>query len=295
VLILATISDPKRLAILVDLESGDQVAVIPTDPLFFDSSLSGRPHCRPFGITWDADELYVANNRQLLAFGPDLTLLRIFATCLQVNTHQLGFYDQRIWAVSPWTNSLVGVESHGGEDVELDLRGQQVRPYVYREANEEEDKAHFNSLLWSDGFLFVGAHCFGAKSFILQYEAENLRLVNVLSDVGSSLHGLARSQGHLYWISTRTSELKSDSGYSLQLRRAGYARGFAMTDRCYVVATSEFLARGERVFGDSWIDVIDRSDGKVVQEIRLADTGSVNDLRLVDVPDHAHGVAPFFR
>jgi len=67
-----------------------------------------------------------------------------------------------------------------------------------------------------------------------------------------------------------------------------------MTSKHFIVATSEFLARGERHTGDSWIAVIDRERKVAVDEIHLRDTGSINDLRLIDEYDYAHGVDPYY-
>ena len=91
-----------------------------------------------------------------------------------------------------------------------------------------------------------------------------------------------------------TEEIRSDAGYRLPLTRSGYARGFAMTDQYFIVAISEFLVRDERHGGDSWIHVIDRVDGTVVNEVHLSDTGSINDLRLLDEYDYGHGVSPLW-
>jgi len=97
---------------------------------------------------------------------------------------------------------------------------------------------------------------------------------------------LARYEGELFWISTKTGEIRSDAGYSQPLCRPGYARGLAMTSDQFIVATSEFRSRRERHAGDSWIQVIDRQKGVVIDEIHIADTGSINDLRLLDEYDY---------
>src|SRR5207237_16699 len=105
--ILATVSDMKHLGIVLDLESGE-TKTIPVRPEFIDLTVAGRPPCRPFGITWSPHELFMVNNRQLLVFDKQLNFLRTSATRLQVNMHQLAYRAERVWAVSPWTNSLIG-------------------------------------------------------------------------------------------------------------------------------------------------------------------------------------------
>lgn len=290
--ILATISDTRRLAIVVDLDSGITTAVVSTRPEFFDPTVDGRASCRPFGITWSPRELFIANNRQLLVFDRQLRFRRIAKTRLQVNMHQIAFRDGRVWAVSPWTNSIIGVaESGDAQDVELDLVSGRVGYYVARPAKERDDKCHFNSLLWADGYLFVAAHAFGGPSFICRYHEAPLRLDHVYRDVGSAVHGLARHSGELFWLSTNTCEIRSDAGFRLPLTRAGYARGFAVTPGQFIVAISQRLARDRRHAGDSWVQVIDRATCRTIEEVHLRDTGSINDLRLIDGDDSAHGLA----
>jgi len=292
--ILATISDMARLGIVLDLESG-ATKTIPVRSEFIDSTVEGRAPCRPFGITWIRDELFIANNRQLLVFDKQLQYLRTLRTPLQINTHQLAYHATRVWAVSPWTNSLIGVDpSSGVSALEFDLFDQNIRQYIPRDASEADDKLHFNSLLWADDHLFVGAHAFGKTSFINRYNWATLRLDGVYS-AGSAIHGLACHNEELFWISSNTREIRSSLGYSLPLFKQGYARGFAMTREHFIVATSEFLSRDERCGGDSWIHVIDREHQKLVCEFHLPDTGSINDLRLLDEYDYAHHLDPFSR
>jgi hypothetical protein len=106
--ILATISDMRRLGVVLDLESGS-LSTIPVRPEFIDLTVRGRNPCRPFGITWSENELFIANNRQLLVFDKQLQYLRTLTTRLQINTHQLAYHSKRVWVVSPWSNSLIGV------------------------------------------------------------------------------------------------------------------------------------------------------------------------------------------
>jgi hypothetical protein len=292
--ILVTVSDMKRLALVIDLESGE-IDSIPVDPAFIDPDIVGRAHCRPFGITWSQHELFIANNRQLLVFDKQLGFLRIAPCRLQVNTHQLAYNGNRVWVASPWTNSLIGVpEDPLDEPLEFDLIKHGMRSYNAQDGVEEDDKHHFNSLLWAGGRLLVAAHGGGGPSAIYEYDVAEFRLMGVRERVGTNIHGIAKHEERLFWLSSWTGEVRSDTGFRLALTRGGWSRGLALTQEYFIVGISEFAARGSRHLGDSWIQVIDRERGTVVNEFQLEDTGGINDLRLLDAYDYAHWVDPFW-
>jgi hypothetical protein len=285
----------KRLGIVLDVESGEITGTIPVRPEFMDSTIAGRPPCRPFGITWSHEKLFIVNNRQLLVYDGHLNYMGMSSTQLQINIHQLAYRSERVWAVSPWTNSLIGVpQTHDCDVVEFDLLSQTVRRYVQREASFANDKWHFNSLLWTDESLFVAAHAFGPFSFINRYDSRTLRLSRVHRNAGHSIHGLAHHEGELFWLSTKTGQIRSDSAYCCPLPRQGFARGFAMTSGHFIVGTSTASPRSERHAGDSWIHVIDRQERAAVSEVCLRNTGSINDLRLLDEYDYGHAIDPFW-
>jgi len=289
--ILATLSNMKDVAALVDLESGE-AARIPVRPEFIDAEIKESNPCRPFGITWTSDVLYVVNNKQLLMYDRTFDYLGTHAVPVHENTHQLAFHDGFVWAVSPRTNSLIGVRPAGEPGDEFDIFRQQRGAYVPRSSSEQDDLKHVNSLLWTDSKLYIAAHNFG-PSFIMTFDSASLRLVSLMQDVGGSIHGLAIDGDELFWLDTEGNAVRSSGGVHMTLQRTGFARGFAMTREHYIVAISEISDRRSRISGDAYIHVIERASGSLLAEHRLIGTGNVNDLRLLDAFDLAHGVDPF--
>ena len=291
-LVLTTVSDMERICAIVDLKTGD-VRSVPVEPRFIDRSVVGHFPCRPFGITWNETELFIANNKQLLVFNASLRYQRTETVSLQVNTHQLAYHADRVWAVSPWTNSLIGLSPNATLDpLEFDLFDQIMKPYLFRQAFERDDMQHVNSLLWTQDRLFVAAHNHGRPSFIIQYNTDSMRAEFIEFNAGVNIHGLAMRNGELFWISTKTREIRSNRGRRVYLQRDGYARGFALTQDYFIVAISETLSRDKRCGGDSWIQLLDDA-GHLLCEHHLRATGGINDLRLLDEYDFAHGVAPY--
>ncbi len=287
--VIVTVSDMQRVAVVLDLQTGRETPIFARSE-FKDPLIKGRPSCRPFGITWSRDLLYIANNRQLLVFDKQFQYQRTHPLPLQPNIHQIAYRDGWIWAVSPWTNSLIGVAEDSARAIEFDLLEYATRPYLERVGDEADDRHHFNSLLWHKDRLFVSAHAFGVGSFILEFDPARLLLVGAFADVGSEIHGLAHDGNELLWVSTGTAEVRSESGRCWKLREDGYARGFAVTDRFLVVGVSSRAHRNRRSCGDGWIELISRHDGQLIDKWRLVGSGSLNDLRILDEYDYAHQV-----
>lgn len=281
---------------MVDLDTAT-VVDIPAQPQFFDESIRNWPSFRPFGISWFGNQCFIANNRQLIVFDRTLNFKRIDDTALQGNVHQLASAKGHIWAVSPWTSSLIGVSQEAtgsGPAVEFHVFRQRVERYDCRESSESDDEYHINSLLWTEDRLYVVAHNFG-PSFILRYANDTMKLSGMHVDAGRAVHGLACYDDELFWISTQTSEVRSSHGYRIELPSPGFARGFAMSDDFIIVATSEHrVNRADRANGDSWIRVYNRKSKVIEAALTLRATGSINDLRLLDTYDYAHLVDPFW-
>jgi hypothetical protein len=212
------------------------------------------------------------------------------------NVHQIVYRSDRVWGVSPWTNSLISIDpSPNAQDrFEIELLTGKIRKGEPVLATADLDRAHFNSIYWNDERLLIAAHNSGRESFIIEYDPRTYAVRSIRHDAGRMIHSLATEETDLFWISTGTSEIRSASGYRLRLKREEFARGFAMTAELFVVGYSTRAPRSSRIGNDSWIHVIDRISGNVLEEFHLRDTGDLNDLRLLDVTDASHNVRPFW-
>ncbi len=286
--IVATISNREKIAVIINVD-GRVVDHIPADASFFDRNVKGRDACRPFGITWDLESLYIINNSQLLEYGFDFRLKARHDHVLHTNCHQAVMRDGLLWVASPWTNTIFCVcPARAAVIWELNpLAGRMARPET-RDPNQNSDLYHFNGLLWAEERLFVTAHAFGPRSFILELDGRSHQLVRRFDNVGSMIHGIGYQDNQLFWLSSGTGELCSSQGLRHPLSRSGFARGLALSKETFVVGISERRSRDERFSGHSWIQLIDRRSLELVNEFFIEDAGSINELRLCDVFDYAH-------
>lgn len=294
--ILATTYGGRAAAALIKIQSGE-ITWIEARPEFFDNkNIFDNVACRPFGITWNHDELYIANNRQLLVYDRSLRYMRTEQIPLPQNVHQLASYGGHVWAVSPFTNSLIGVRPGQpiSDWVEFDLLDVCTRAYTGRDGQRADDRAHFNSLLWTDSCLYVAAHNCGRPSFIVTYDTKTLSVRSIRPNCGQLIHGLALDGDELFWLSTGTAEIRSSAGRVIPLVQERFARGLAVTKDVFVVGFTKWRDRSDRFNEDAWIQLIDRQSGSAQSEIVLPDSGNINDLRLLDAIDFAHLVEPFW-
>ncbi len=292
--ILASVYGPRCIGALVHAESGD-VDWFENRAEFSDQEVPDMFALRPFGITWSDEELYLANNWQILVYDRSLNYQRMMPRALHPNVHQILFRQGRIWGVSPWTNTLISVNPSSREDrLEFEFLTGKIHRGEPLIATADGDKAHFNSLYWDEERLLVAAHNFGHESFIIEYDPLTFDVRGIRHDTGRMIHSLAADGDDTFWISTGTCEIRSAQGYQLRLKRDEFARGFAMTEDHFIVGFSTRAQRQKRRGNDSWIHVIDRRNGSVLEEFHLCETGDINDLRILDAPDFAHNVQPFW-
>lgn len=158
---------------------------------------------------------------------------------------------------------------------------------------------HLNSLHLSGNSVLVLAHGFDRGSRIGRLTYPDLALAEVQEVRGrSGLHNLwETSDGQLI-------SCLSSAGALLDIRENQilwqavahnpvYTRGLAASDDFVVVGESSYADRSGRQASQSGLWVIDRSSWRAIDYVALGPIGPVHDVRLIDVPDHAHHGAVF--
>jgi len=152
---------------------------------------------------------------------------------------------------------------------------------------------HLNSLFEKNGRLYVLAHRFGRGSVVATFEYPSLELV-AIEEAGS------RSGLHNIFVDDDGTRIACDSerGGLVELRSddviwecgsASHTRGLAVTDDVLLVGDSVRTAsRADRTIGPSGVYVVDRHSLRTLDYVPLGDFGAVHEIRVIDLPDHAH-------
>lgn len=156
---------------------------------------------------------------------------------------------------------------------------------------------HLNSVFEKDGLLHVLAHGFEHGSSLASFRYPSMDRVSF--DPLPGLMGL-----HNYCITERGERISCDSNAGTLVDphagkvhwrsgTPGYLRGLAVGPSEIVVGDSPKLGRHLRASAVSGLWVIDRDRWTARDYLVLGPYGTVNEVRLLDVPDEAHHGEPF--
>ena len=88
----------------------------------------------------------------------------------------------------------------------------------------------------------------------------------------------------------------STKGECIKIGTEGqFIRGLAVTKDLFIVSCFPYdPKRHKRRRGESFIVVVDRKKKEIVKKLRVRTIGNINDIRILDEPDLAHGKEPFW-
>ena len=255
---------------------------------------------RPFGITWDQDNLYIATPRRILVFDKHFKYQRTLLDNLTPGIHQILLYDERLWMVSPRLN-CVKIYSFKDGSMKYFLPEEQIvqttkpkqKPipgrtkYIY-------DLHHFNSILIKKDKLYISAHNFDKPSYVMVFGYPDLKLKYRIR-LGKKIHCIGDDDAMYVCDSSGSRCVISDRGHKIAMGADSkdFLRGMVITSSHICATHFPFqVERAERHNGNSYLTVLDRSNSQRVQ-YPLKNVGNVNDLRVLDEYDFAHGIGVF--
>ena len=251
-----------------------------------------------FGITWNEDEIYVAEGGHTgdsiyhvfdeeLGHVGLLPLGRPPPTACISDPHQIYWWGGELYITSAHADTLWIWYGGGLEPV--------------RWGEEGEPTLHLNSI-WCDGKnLYVVEHRkreMPKRVMVLDLCANPLHRIEIpdgafVKRKPHGIHNVYIEDGWLYTCSPKALVAWNlDSGVtrtvtSRLIQKAHYIRGLARVPGKWFVGLSEAKVRSERGKGDSAVLVLN-DDLEQIDLYPLQDTGGLNDIRAIDGPDIAH-------
>lgn len=157
--------------------------------------------------------------------------------------------------------------------------------------------SHFNSVYLRENRLFVVASCVNRSSEVLELSWPTMEILNRWRTSAKQAHNVwvTESGQVILCDSMRGSVVDSRTNEILWTSNEPHTitRGLACDGRHVFIGRTKLSNRLDRTKSDGGIWVVDLQSWITVDYIHLPNTGSVNELRLTDVPDYCHHCQPF--
>lgn len=252
---------------------------------------------RPFGITWDESRMYVAQPTSVLSFSKSLKTPQVVTKGMWYGTHQILHKYGKLFMVSPRIEAVVIY----GEGYFLPGKGVQPElPAHFKDKdrlNYAEDVHHYNSIFVQEDRMYLSAHNHDKPSFIECYSYPDFKLLHTWGGLGRQIHNVYVEDGEIFYLDSLGSRaIRSTKGLHIPVGQEGqFVRGLAVTPEVFVVGCFPYdPVRHKRRTGHAFLVIVDRKKQKVKKRIRVENVGNINDIRILDVPDLAHGNPPFW-
>ncbi len=258
---------------------------------------------RPFGITWQDDKLYIAQPTSIVLLNKRLEHPVITLHGLWYGIHQILARDGKLWMISPRLNAIEICDLKTRDFSYFTLEDHKLRKLIPAECYLQDrlkfsnDISHYNSIFIKDDRLYVSAHNHAKPSFISEYSYPDLKFIKRHEKLGKQIHNIYVENDEIFTLDSLGSQsIVSTKGECIKIGTKGqFVRGLAVTKELFIVACFPYdPKRHTRRQGESFIVVVDRKKKEVVKKLRVKDIGNINDIRILDEPDLAHGNAPFW-
>ena len=243
---------------------------------------------RPFGVSWNQENLFVANRTNLIRFDKNLNQTNHYDV-YHGNPHQILEIDGKIYATDTSINciNVFDIESEKVERLFDPVKQEEVNintPVHYRDM----DKNHINSLHYDGEFLYVLLHNWGKQfSEYLKLDLK-LELVERKQFIAKFAHCVYLDRGIACTLDTGTSHYivrEDNSCIRLKTFAEDFIRGYAANKDLHIIGATN---RGKM---DARLIFINK---ETLEQTQLnLDCQDFAELRLIDEFDYSHNKESF--
>lgn len=286
--LLISPSNEKYLLVGFDTETGEVASIRARDEFHDHNADPTRPSLRPFGITWDCSNLFIANRSDLLIFDQSMQLQEKLEGILGQNTHQIAYRDGEVIAALPRRDCISFTDVWS-------LERRFFNPFtgwlnaVPESKDQKDELYHINSVTVKGDLVYMLLHNRGDRCSQIAILDMRTGLTEWVVDtpclkahnlyVGPEGLGVLDTGGmNNLWLGRRR--------YTLYVSGAAFTRGLAGNSGGLACGHFQKQPRRSRGAGGSSIKIFARGD---VQESHyISGIGAINDMRAIDVEDCCH-------
>lgn len=245
------------------------------------------PIHRPFGITFNNSDIYIAQSTGIIVLNENLEQ-KLLLENLWHGIHQILVKDEHLFIVSPYMNCLKIYNLITNNMNYFKLKELSFSEFPERFIGKDKlsfsyDLNHFNSIFINENRVFLTAHNHQFPSFILELTYPDLKLIEKHENLGKCIHNVYVENNEIFYLDSMGSKtIRSTKGANVHVTNKDkmFLRGFDVTEDYFVVGMSPEATRHERLSGNACIVIVDRKNNQIVEEITIENVGSINDLKI---------------
>ena len=286
--LLITPSNPKYLLALYDVESKEMRTIKALKKHEDRKSDDSRPTIRPFGITWDSDNLFVANRANLIVLDKNYKTVEVVKGILDQNTHQIAYKDNTLLATMTRKDCVSFTDLDSWET-------RYFHPYLGwlndkpKDLLYYEERYHINSVVWKGDLVYIMLNNRGQEESRVAVLDMRTGLTEWIVELDAiKAHNILVCEDGIGTLDTggRRSLLIKDLSYCLYTSESSFCRGMAGSRDllfCGHFKKCQSVHRGE---GGSMVSILKR--GEPNESRFIEGIGAIKDMRLVVMEDHCH-------
>jgi hypothetical protein len=207
----------------------------------------GRPSFRPFGVTTDNNNIYIASNDRLGKFNKQTHLLeKLINIPLFINTHQIIKDTDAVYVANTSTDTIGIYNLTTNQNIFIDVNTLKTTqkpktPSFYN----KQDTRHINSLFDDGANIWFCLHNNGLKPSEYGYFNKTTLQAQIIHSTGYKGHGIIIKDNFLYTLSTGTGELiavdlntKKENRYKVVDPNTTFLRGLIYTNGKFLIGCS---------------------------------------------------------
>ena len=248
-----------------------------------------RPKIRNFGITWNKENIFISNRKNLLIYDNQLNCVDIIRDKLDENTHQITYYKNQIIATMTRMDCVGFFDLQNNKEKYFHpTEGWMTnRPDTFEHGDE---KYHINSVVCKNDLLYVMLHNRNKMN-------SQILILNLISNVVEKIIDLSAYIAHNIYVNDIIKTLNTkekcinvdNQNIKLLLNYKlgkSFIRGMAGDKNKLIYGESQ-LKYVFRNKGGSYINLLDKNN-KHVNSYLLENIGCINDIRRIDGEDFCH-------
>tara|TARA_B100000780_G_C21103993_1_gene445664 strand:- start:113 stop:1939 length:1827 start_codon:yes stop_codon:yes gene_type:complete len=150
-----------------------------------DKKPQGRVPNRPFGITRDTDNIYIASNEKLCSFDINtLEYKKDISSTGRVNTHEIYYHNGYIYRCDTCINCITVINVNTLEETYIDIKLRKFIDKLYDcKQARDKDLFHLNSITINENILYILCRGYSTMNRIQEKDSHDKTFTEIYNEI----------------------------------------------------------------------------------------------------------------